>query len=221
MTTTDSRVEALVRIAGERLEAHVDSVRRDADRLFAWLIGAEWVFAILIAAVFSPYGWEGKVRTVHAHVSIAIGLGGLIASLPIALALTRPGATLTRHVVAVGQILMSALLIHLTGGRIETHFHVFGSLAFLAFYRDWKVLLTGTLAVVADHLARGILFPESVYGIANPEWWRFLEHAFWVVFIDVVLFIECRRGVREMKALAEQGAQLEAIVLSQAAPEVA
>ena len=38
-------------------------------------------------------------------------------------------------------MLTSALLIHLTGGRIETHFHVFGSLAFLAFYRDWRVLV--------------------------------------------------------------------------------
>jgi len=37
---------------------------------------------------------------------------------------------------------MSALLIHLSGGRIETHFHVFGSLAFLAFYLDWPVLIT-------------------------------------------------------------------------------
>ena len=28
-------------------------------------------------------------------------------------------------------MLMSVLLIHLSGGRIETHFHIFGSLAFL------------------------------------------------------------------------------------------
>ena len=34
---------------------------------------------------------------------------------------------------AVGQMLMGALLIHLSGGRIETHFLIFGSLAFLAF----------------------------------------------------------------------------------------
>ena len=33
---------------------------------------------------------------------------------------------------------VSALLIHLSGGRIETHFHIFGSLAFLAFYRDCR-----------------------------------------------------------------------------------
>ena len=46
---------------------------------------------------------------------------------------------LTRHVVAIAQMLMSALLIHLTGGRIETHFHVFGSLAF------WPIIAIGAL----------------------------------------------------------------------------
>jgi hypothetical protein len=59
--------------------------------------------------------------------------------LPVFLAFKRPGYAFTRHTIAVAQMLTSALLIHLTGGRIETHFHVFGSLAFLAFYRDWRV----------------------------------------------------------------------------------
>ena len=45
---------------------------------------------------------------------------------------------MTRHVIAISQMLTSALLIHLSGGRIETHFHVFGSLAFLAFYLDME-----------------------------------------------------------------------------------
>src|SRR5436853_1366761 len=98
------------------------------------------------------------------------------------LALGRPGSWVTRQVVTVAQFSWSALLIHLTGGRIETHFHVFGSLAFIAFYRDWTLLLTGTVLVASDHLIRGIWWPESVYGISNPEWWRFLEHAFCVLF---------------------------------------
>src|ERR1700687_6285809 len=62
--------------------------------------------------------------------------------LPMALVLLRPGATLTRHVVAVCEMLFSALLIDITGGRIETHFYVFGALALLAFYRDWRGLIT-------------------------------------------------------------------------------
>src|SRR5258706_16071758 len=72
------------------------------------------------------------------HVWVAAIGGAGIAILPILLAIFRPGATITRHVIAASQLLMSALLIHLTGGRIETHFHVFGSLAFLAFYKDWR-----------------------------------------------------------------------------------
>ena len=119
--------------------------------------------------------------------------------------------SLTRHAIAVGQMLWSALLIHLTGGRIETHFHVFGSLALLAFYRDWPVLLTGTVVVATDHLLRGILWPESVYGIPNPEWWRFLEHASWVVFCISFLILSCRRSQTDMRVMAERGAELEAL----------
>ena len=62
-------------------------------------------------------------------------------------------------------MLMSALLIHLTGGRIETHFHVFGSLAILAFYRDWRVLISASAVVTVDHLLRGFFWPQSVYGV--------------------------------------------------------
>ena len=76
-----------------------------------------------------------------------------LTALPVFLAVTRPGFTSTRHVIAVSQMLISALLIHLTGGRIETHFHVFGSLAFLACYRDWRVLVSATIVIVVDHLS--------------------------------------------------------------------
>jgi hypothetical protein len=55
------------------------------------------------------------------------------------------------------------------------------------------------------------VWPESIYGIVNPEWWRFLEHAFWVVFAVSFLVVLCRRGMREMQILAENGAELEAL----------
>jgi hypothetical protein len=76
-------------------------------------------------------------------------------------------------------MLMSALLIHLTGGRIETHFHVFGSLAFLAFYRDWRVLIPATIVVAVDHAVRGLYFPQSVFGVLTASPWRWVEHAGW------------------------------------------
>src|SRR5438132_34673 len=178
-----------------RVEAVFDQIMtvifKRTDRMFAYLMVGQWFFGILIAFVFSPYTWSGKAYATHIHIYTAVLLGGAISSLPIALALLKPGTRLTRHSIAIAQMLWSALLIHLTGGRIETHFHVFGSLAFLAAYRDWPVLVTATVVVAGDHLVRGLLWPESVYGIVNPEWWRFLEHAFWVVFSVAVLIRSC------------------------------
>jgi hypothetical protein len=208
---TRAATEAIVQRAETRYEAHRQEIFRAADRMFAGLMIGQWIFAIAIAVTFSPYAWQGKVKTVHLHVWVAVVLGAVITSLPVALGWLRPGEPLTRHSIAVAQMLWSALLIHLTGGRIETHFHVFGSLALLAFYRDWPVLLTGTVVVATEHLLRGILWPESVYGIPNPEWWRFLEHAFWVVFCISFLILSCRRSQTDMRVMAERGAELEAL----------
>ena len=185
-------------------------VRRGTDRMFLWLLLAEWAVAIALAVILTPYGWSGTERVIHFHVKLAIGFGGAINALPIALILTRPGWWGTRHVVGAVQILWSAMLIMITGGRIETHFHIFGSLAFLALYRDWKVLMTATAMVVADHLARGLWWPDSVYGIASPEWWRFVEHAGWVAFEDVVLLVGCAHSLREVRRIADREAELQA-----------
>src|SRR5438105_4399443 len=134
--------------------------------------------ASVAAAVWvSPRTWAGASSALHPHVWAALFLGAMITALPIALAAARPGAAVTRHAIAVAQMLTSALLIHLTGGRIETHFHVFGSLAFLAFYRDWRVIVTATVVVAADHFVRGALWPQSVFGSAIRDYWRWLEHA--------------------------------------------
>ena len=191
------------------LDQHMRENYRKTSRLFSILLGAQWVFGILLAVVISPRSWAGLASATHVHIYAAVFLGGAITSLPLFLTLTRPESQATRLVVGVAQMLWSALLIHLTGGRIETHFHVFGSLAFLAFYRDWKVLAVATVVVASDHLLRGIFWPESVYGIADPAWWRFLEHAAWVVFEDVVLVFACFRGIEEMRSIARQRAELE------------
>jgi signal transduction histidine kinase len=180
------------------------------DRLFVGLMIFQWIGGIVLALLVSPKAWAGEVSRVHIHVGAAVFLGGLIALLPVWMGIFRAGETATRYVIAAAQMLFSALLIHLTGGRIETHFHVFGSLAFLAFYRDWKVLIPATLVVAVDHWIRGVFWPASVYGVVVAGPWRWVEHTAWVLFEDIFLILSCRQSVREMKSLAEQRAQLEA-----------
>lgn len=186
-------------------------VFRQTDRLFVVLMLLQWVAGIFVAIIISPRTWAGQDSDVHIHVWSAFIIGGLITFWPVYLALARPGAAITRHAIALGQMLYSALLIHLTGGRIESHFHVFGSLAFLSFYRDWRVLVTASSVVIADHVLRGLLFPQSVYGVNGIEPWRWLEHGWWVVFEDVFLIYACRKNVAEMKVTALRQAHIEGI----------
>jgi signal transduction histidine kinase/CheY-like chemotaxis protein len=183
------------------------------SRLFTILMLVQWAAGIAAAIWISPRTWAGSASQIHVHVWLALLLGGALTSLPVFLTITRPRDAFTRHTVAVCQMLMSALLIHLSGGRIETHFHVFGSLAFLAYYRDWRVLIPATIVVAVDHAARGVFFPQSVFGILTASPWRWLEHAAWVAFEDVILVKMCLQGVQEMWEIARRQASIESISL--------
>ena len=198
----------LNRRATEFAERHYLAIAQQTDRIFAILMPVQWIAAIIAAYVIAPRAWSGNTSYLHPHVYFAILGGGLISSLPTVLCLLRPGRVSTRYVVAVGQMLMSGVLIHLTGGRIETHFHIFGSLAFLSFYRDWRVLVPATLVTTADHLLRGWLYPWSIYGVLNGAEWRWLEHAGWVAFENIFLITACLRGRREIQHIAQRTAAL-------------
>jgi two-component system, sensor histidine kinase and response regulator len=196
--------------ADELFRQHQHQIYCQTDRLLARLMIVQWLAGVLAAFVITPTTWNGEVSAVHVHVWASIFLGGLITLFPVWLTYAWPGALITRHVIAAAQMLMSALLISLTGGRIETHFHVFGSLVILSFYRDWRVLIPATVVVGLDHFLRGVYWPYSVYGILVASPWRSVEHAGWVVFEDIFLVISCLRSITEMRSIATRRTELEA-----------
>ena len=151
-----------------------------------------------------PAHGTGAYSQIHIHVWAAFILGGMITSAPVMFAaLFR--ATLPRHTIAVAQMLTSALLIHLTGGRIETHFHV------------WLAGVPGFLSRLAPHhrdrrgrrpsASRNVLAAIGLW--RARAWWRSLEHGGWVVFEDIILIRWCFQGLREMREIALSTAELE------------
>jgi len=177
--------------------------------MFAMLMALQWAAGIVAALAVSPRTWAGSIPSVHVHVWYSLIGGGVLSGLPIFLALRHPGLRSTRYTIAVAQMLWSALLIHLTGGRIETHFHIFGSLAFLAMYRDWKVFVPAVVVVALDHAIRGIFWPQSVYGVLTASPWRTVEHAAWVIFEVIFLIRSCRTSVAELWDIAQQRVRLQ------------
>jgi two-component system, sensor histidine kinase and response regulator len=207
----EAQLKRLAELTTDHFQNHCQQVWQRTDRIFAGLMALEWLAGIGVALWISPLTWIGATSSIHLHVLAAIFLGGAIAAFPILLVFWRPGQPITRHVIAVAQMLTTALLIHLTGGRIETHFQIFGSLAFLAFYRDWRVLVTASIVVALDHFLRGTYWPRSIFGTVTPDSFRWIEHTGWVLFEDVFLFIMCRQSILEMRAIAGRQAELELI----------
>src|SRR5947207_1664920 len=211
-TLAESKVSEVSALRANSLfKRSQNEIYRRVDRLFAGLMIFQWIGGLIAALVISPRAWEGSTSHVHIHVWLALMFGGLITLFPILLAFVKPGHAYTRHTIAIGQMLMSALLIHLSGGRIETHFHVFGSLAFLAFYRDWRVFIPATIVVALDHFVRGVYWPQSVFGVLAASPWSWIEHAAWVIFEDVFLIWACVQGVRELRDSAGKQAELETL----------
>src|SRR5690554_5250136 len=160
------------RRAVELYHAHHGSVTKWTDCVFGSLMIVQWAVCVALALWVSPGTWIGALEQANIHVLGAVLFGGALAAIPVYMATRHAGKPVTRHVLAIAQMLYGLLLIDLTGGRIETHFHVFGSLALLAFYRDWRVLVTASAIVTVDHLVRGSLWPQAVFGAAEASPWR-------------------------------------------------
>ena len=89
--------------------------------------------------------------------SLVIGFLGIAADRP------WTSRRLRACLAAVGLLASSALLVHLTGGVIEMHFHFFVALAVIAFYQDWVVFLVAIGFVLVEHGVVGVVYPAAVY----------------------------------------------------------
>ena len=81
-----------------------------------------------------------------------------------------------------GLITASAMLVHLSGGYIEAHFHFFVMIGVLTLYQDWVPFLVAIGYVVLHHGLGGLLAPESVYShgeaVAHPWRWALIHGGF-------------------------------------------
>jgi diguanylate cyclase (GGDEF)-like protein len=83
---------------------------------------------------------------------------------------------------AVGLVTCSAVLVDLSGGVIEMHFHFFVMVGILTLYQDWLPFLLAIGFVVLHHGVLGTLDPKAVYNhpeaIAHPFTWAAVHGAF-------------------------------------------
>jgi methyl-accepting chemotaxis protein len=64
---------------------------------------------------------------------------------------------------ALGLVTASVVLVHTSGGAINTHFHFFVMLPVIGLYLDWRPFALAVGYVVAHHAGFALLFPDEVY----------------------------------------------------------
>jgi methyl-accepting chemotaxis protein len=68
-----------------------------------------------------------------------------------------------------GLLSCSAILVHLSGGYIEMHFHFFVMLPIISLYHDWTPFLLAIGYVAVHHGVMGSIDPGSVYKIGRAH----------------------------------------------------
>jgi serine phosphatase RsbU (regulator of sigma subunit)/anti-sigma regulatory factor (Ser/Thr protein kinase) len=108
-------------------------------------------------------------------------------------------AALSRRVrtaaASLGLLSSSAVLVHLSGGLIEMHFHFFVMVAVVALYQDWIPFLTAIGYVFIHHGVLGALYPESVFNhvAAQRSPWRWaIIHALFIAGISAACLVTWR-----------------------------
>ena len=137
----------------------------------------------LHAPVFFVYARYRGFSPIHSiEICGPIVVTGLVALIP------RAGRQVRAASVALGLVLAASILVYLSNGAIEAHFHYFVVIAFLSLYQAWMPFLIAIVFVLFEHGIVGVLDPSAVYnhvgmqsmpGMSQDPWkWAFIHAGF-------------------------------------------
>jgi PAS domain S-box-containing protein len=113
---------------------------------------------------------------------------------------------------AVGLMTASAVLVHLSGGMIEAHFHFFVMVGVIVLYQDWRPFLVAIAFVVLHHGVIGVLSPEDVYnhrGAWEHPWTWAAIHGLFILAMSVAGIANWKLNERSQSQLSRLAAIVE------------
>lgn len=108
--------------------------------------------------------------------------GGIVAVAAIAAWTVRNNRRTASVVVTLGLMTASGVLVHLSEGSIEAHFHFFVMVTIIILYQDWVPFLLAIAYVVVHHAVMGLVSPTSVFNhpaaLNSPVKWALIHGGF-------------------------------------------
>ena len=135
-----SAPEFSAEVLSARAVAHSETARRvlhgTVSRGFLWLVPLQWLTSVLLCLFGADAAGANSLNP-----WLLVGISTLINSAPLVVIRRGPDRALARYVIGASQTLFYCLLLSLSVKGFDTRYYVFISLGFLAFYRDWRLLL--------------------------------------------------------------------------------
>jgi methyl-accepting chemotaxis protein len=167
------------------------------------------VFTLLAA-----FGVGSVKAALLGSLALCAGPALLVSLNPVSL-----GASLAIAAATMGQ---SALLIFLTSGKIESHFHIFSFLAVLSYIASEWVLITAAAIIALHHLLGWWLLPSAVFNYA-AGFSDVAVHALFVVVETIICCLIARQfaATIRMRGILEEQVDLTAGQVAMGSREIA
>ncbi|HEV7686872.1 MAG TPA: hypothetical protein VGQ80_09890, partial [Acidimicrobiia bacterium] len=145
-----------------------------------------WLHAVFIPLFALARGFSPP----HAIVE-----GAIVPSAAVLAGSSALGRRARTVVASFGLLSASAVLVHLSGGVIEMHFHFFVMVALVTLYQDWLPFLVAIGYVFVHHGLIGVLDATSVFNhfAARNEPWKWAGiHALFITGLSLVCLVTWR-----------------------------
>jgi len=170
---SDGRLGALFRQAREYLprgQSLTEEVWRSRHKTLSYLLRGHVLGIFCFALIL------------HYPLPQALADAGIVAVFAVLSATDIRRRRFVSSMNALGLVTSSAVLVALSHGSIEMHFHFFVMVGILTLYQDWLPFLLAIAFVVLHHGILGTIDPTAVYNhadaIANPFKWALVHGAF-------------------------------------------
>jgi diguanylate cyclase (GGDEF)-like protein len=107
-----------------------------------------------------------------------------------------------------GLVTASALLVHLSGGTIEMHFHFFVMVGLITLYQDWVPFGLALGYVVVHHGVLGYLAPTAVFN--HPAAQR--DPILWALIHGAFVLAACAANLATWRLIEQQATEISRLV---------
>ena len=185
MAAFDPRAAEVVGPGGPAAPGFLTRVRRllprgdlaSAETLASRQRVVTWILWAHVVALFA-FGVVRGAPTAHLVGEIGVLVALIVASAQSTILSPTVRATIS----SIALMVCSALLVHLSGGAIEAHFHFFVMVTVIALYQHWVPFIVAIAFVALHHGVVGVLAPEIVYdhraAYTAPVLWALIHAGF-------------------------------------------